>query len=164
MDDPAGAQPRSEPCPAPPPWAARLGSAAAVVVLAVPVLGSVSCVVLAGFALAQWFVRPDAGWGHLGWFAFGLLMAAAPWMTQNRGNGWAMLCMTAMGGGGLWFAWQRLGAQGPLVCKHDDALCHIAEGVRAQLGDAAVVALVGLAGLALVIGGLRYAFWDRPRR
>ena len=153
----------------PQPWARRTSSAAmlavpvAAVVVAIPVMTTLACLVLAGFALVQWFAWPDAGWGHLGWFAFGVLMSCAPWMAQNRGNGWAMLCMTAMGAGGLWFAWQRQGATGPLACKSTETLCRIAEGVRLSAGEHAVVALFGLAGLGLVLGGLRYALWDRPR-
>ncbi len=126
-------------------------------------MASLSCLVLAGFSLVQWFSWPDARWAHLGWFTYGVLMSAAPWMTQNRGNGWAMICMTAMGAGALGFALQRLGATGPLACKGTDVLCRIAEGVRLSLGEHALVALFGLGGLGLVMGGLRYAFWDRPR-
>lgn len=163
MDDPAGTTP-STPLPrGPRTWAVALAGLAVVVVVAIPMMGSLSCLLLAGFALVQWFSQSNAGWSHLGWFAFGLSMSAAPWMTPNRGNGWAMLCMTAMGFGGLAFAWQRYARAGPLACKPDEALCRIAESVRLALGDSALAAIVGLAGLSLVIGGLRYAFWDRPR-
>ena len=159
MDKPADLRPRTHRTLS----AAVLAVPVVAVVMAIPVMATLACLVLAGFSLVQWFAWADAGWGHLGWFAFGMLMSAAPWMTQNRGNGWAMLCITAMGAGGLWFAWQRLGVTGPLACKPTDSLCRIAESVRLSAGDHAVVALFGLAGLGLVIGGLRYALWDRPR-
>jgi hypothetical protein len=120
-------------------------------------LSTLSCLVLAGFSLVQWFTWPDASWPHLGWFTFAVLMSCAPWLTQNRGNGWAMLCMSAMGAGGLWFGWQRLDAHGPLVCKATDTLCRIAEGVRSTAGDLSVAALFALAGLGMVAGGVRYA-------
>ncbi|OYU99194.1 MAG: hypothetical protein CFE45_13795 [Burkholderiales bacterium PBB5] len=126
-------------------------------------MATLACLVLAGFSLVQWFAWPEAGWGHLGWFAFGVLTSAAPWVTQNRGNAWAMIGMCALGFGGLWFAWQRLGATGLLACKPTDTLCRIAEGVRLSVGEYAVVVLFGLAGLSLVLGGLRYFFWGRPK-
>lgn len=159
MHQRAGLRPRARRSP----WAARLAGPVATVGVALGAMATLACWVLAGCSLVQWFAWPDAGWGHLGWFAYGVMMSAAPWMSLNRGNAWATLCMTAMGAGAMWFAWQRLGATGPLVCKPADSLCRIAEGVRLGAGEHAVVALFGLAGLGLVWGGLRYALWDRPR-
>ncbi|MDP4301482.1 hypothetical protein Q8X39_12605 [Leptothrix discophora] len=131
---------------------------------ALAALTTLSCLVLAGFVLVQWFTWPDAGWAHVGWFSFAVVMSAAPHLTLDRGNGWAMLCTTAMGSAGLWFAWQRRGHSGPLTCKATDTLCHIAEGIRLSAGEHAVMALFGLAGLGLVIGAVRYALVARRRR
>ena len=137
MDKPADLRPRTHRTLS----ATVLAVPVVAVVVAIPVMATLACLVLAGFSLMQWFAWADAGWGHLGWFAFGMLMSAAPWMTQNRGNGWAMLCMTAMGAGGLWFAWQRLGVTGPLACKPTDSLCRIAEGVYQRPRIPATVAM-----------------------
>lgn len=71
--------------------AAVLAGPVAHVAVALGAIATSACWALAGFSLVQWFTWPGAGWGQWGWFAYGMMMSAAPWVTQHRGNAWARL-------------------------------------------------------------------------